>query len=177
MGKILPPKPVKLVCPILRAKSVGKNEILNLLEDNFGEIDFVSDEIPFNYTNYYEKELGRDVFRFFASFKNLILPDEIVEIKIRTNELEYSFNEKKRLINLDPGYIELSKFVLATTKNYTHRIYLGKGIYAEVTLIYKDKNFQNLPWTYPDYRSEFYKEVLMNIRKIYKKQLKEKNLL
>jgi hypothetical protein len=107
------------------------------------------------------------------AFERLIDPGRLAEIKLLTNGLEQEWSEGgRRRINLDPGYVSRSKLVLATTKNHGHRIYLGRGIYAEVTLTYRDKDYRPWPWTYPDYRTESYREILRAIRGIYLAQLK-----
>ncbi len=179
MGKIRAPEKVKLVIPILISKLLYENlfgEILLKLKKRFGEIDFLSEVLEFNFTDYYDLEMGKDIFRIFVSFKNLINKDELPDIKIFTNKLEEEYFGEfnfKRPLNLDPGYIELSKLILASTKNFYHRIYLKGGIYAEVTLFYSNRKWNNLQWTFPDYRTEKYKEILTKIRKIYKKQLTE----
>jgi hypothetical protein len=109
--------------------------------------------------------------RKFISFSSLIDPAKIVEIKLFTNQFEENFlypYSKQRRLNLDPGYITLAKLVLATSKNFQHRIYLRKGIYAEITLRYKrGKGFTYWEWTYPDYRSKEYIEIFNHLREIY----------
>ena len=178
MGEIKIPEKVKLIIGILISKGLYNSlfdEIVSVLGERFGEIDYKSELIDFNFTNYYSDEMGKDVFRIFISFKKLIDKDDLSEIKLFSNKLEENYFGKeglKRPVNLDPGYIELSKLVLASTKNFYHRIYLKDGIYGEVTLFYSNKKWNNLPWTFPDYRTDKYKNILIEIRKIYKKQLK-----
>ena len=138
----------------------------------FGKIDFESPLIPFLHTDYYEEEVGRNLERKFIGFQKLISPENISRVKIVTNKIEKKLSAgDKRQVNLDPGYISASKLVLASTKNYSHRLYLKRGIYGEVTLSYRDKNFRPLPWTYPDYKTDKYLEVFGQIRKIYLNQL------
>jgi len=174
MGEIKPPFPVKLIVGMISAKEDLFKKVEGKMEQKFGLIDFQSSFLPFTYTRHYESEMGKNLKRKFFSFCSLIDPKEIVEVKLFTNELEQFFlypNSKRRCINIDPGYLSFSKLVLATTKNYAHRIYLGKGIYAEITLGYeKGKGFKPLKWTYPDYRSEAYLQVFQQIRKIYRGQ-------
>ncbi len=153
---------VKLVIPILFSDIQIFNKVRTILIKNLGEIDFESNPFIFEFTEYYNEEMG-----------NLIDPEELIEIKIQTNQIETDFAiNNKRKINLDPGYLSLGKFILATTKDQQHRIYMGKGIFEEITLFYRDKKWQHYEWTYPDYRSEQYKLILSEIRKIYKKKLK-----
>ncbi len=143
-----------------------------ILIQRFGEIEFESEIFPFKHTDYYEKEMGKDLKRKFISFKPLKKPDEIVDLKLYCIEIEKKFMEQgRRKINLDPGYVELSKVVLSTTKNYSHRIYLSKGIYAEVTLYYQNGDFREFHYTYPDYRTEEYKVFFRKIRDSLKKEV------
>lgn len=139
----------------------------------FGEIDFESAVFDFSQTDYYRKEFGPGLLRQFISFKKLIPAERLSKIKNLTNKIERKLsNSGRRTVNIDPGYICLSKLVLASTKDYKHRIYLGGGIYAEITLIYQGKIF--VPWecTYPDYRSPEYIEVFNRIREEYASEIK-----
>ena len=177
MIKIRYPKPLKLVIGMISGEEELFVEVKEKLVEKYGEIDFESSTIPFIYTNYYREEMGEDLKRKFISFKHLIDPESLILVKLFTINLEKKFlqpNTLKRKINIDPGYISLSKLVLATTKNFSHRIYLGKGIYAEVTLRYqKNKGFKPWEWTYPDYRTEEYLNIFNYLRQLYKKQLEE----
>lgn len=148
---------------------------LKSLEKIFGEIVMEGPEINWDFSEYYKKELGSPIFRRFLFFKTLIEQDAIADIKIKTNELEQIFSQNnKRNINLDPGYLTLSKIVLASTKDYSHRIYLGKGIYGEVTLIYnsKEKTFQPHINTYRDFRDERYIRLFLIARNFYQSVFK-----
>lgn len=174
MGKESEHKPVKLVIPILYSNAQLFNKCKNILVENFGNIDYISDEIPFNFTDYYNNEMGTPITRIFISFNKLIKPEELVSIKKWTNKLELELSiENKRKVNLDPGYLTLAKFILATTKDFQHRIYMGNGIYEEVTLYYKNKQWTHHEFTFPDYRTETYKKILTDIRNIYYEQLNE----
>ncbi len=138
----------------------------------FGQSDFESQTLPFNHTQYYQKEFGINLKRKFLSFKRLIKAETLAQIKIITNKIEQGLTHQgKRQINIDPGILSLSKIILATTKDYKHRIYLAKGIYAEVTLYYQDKSFQPWEWTYPDYKTPEYIKIFNHIREIYSHQL------
>ncbi|MEJ5284608.1 MAG: DUF4416 family protein [Brevinematia bacterium] len=165
---------VKLVIPVLFSDYKIFNKVKKNLVEEYGEIDFESSPFLFEFTDYYNEEMGLPIYRTFLSFDKLIKPEELVEIKIKTNQIEEMFAiDNKRKINLDPGYLCLGKFVLATTKDQQHRIYMGKGIFEEITLFYRNKEWQHYEWTYPDYRSEKYKIILTEIREIYKKNLKK----
>ncbi|MFH1563398.1 MAG: DUF4416 family protein [Nitrospirota bacterium] len=188
MGTISQPKPVKLIVGMISASPELFGMAQDKLKEKFGEVDFISPILPFDATDYYCEEMGTGLQRMFISFEKLIDPCELADIKIFTNLLEEDFslnNEAslnevslykaslpKRRINLDPGYISLSKLVLATTKDHQHRIYLRDGIYAEVTLRFRAKRFQTWEWTYPDYKTQAYLEIFGHIRKLYVEQLK-----
>lgn len=148
------------------------------LKRKFGPIELRSQIFPFTYTDYYEAEMGRDIKRQFLSFQRLIDPGVLAGIKLFTNKLEEKLQKEEastgRPINLDPGYLASSKLVLASTKDYYHRIYLERGIYAEVTLRYVKGAFEPLPWTYPNYRSKEYIDFFIETRTLYMKKLKNK---
>lgn len=173
MGKIKLPERVKLIIGMFSNKVELFKEVKKILEEKFGQVDFESPILPFNKTNYYEKEMGKDLKRIFCSFKELIRPEDLAEIKIFTNSIEEKFLDNgKRQINIDPGYLTLSKLVLATTKDYSHRIYLKEGIYAEATLRFEKGAFVPLEYTYPDYRTQEYLNIFNQIRQIYLTQNK-----
>lgn len=141
----------------------------------FGETDLVSERFPFHLTDYYTQEMGSQLFRHFITFKELISIPRLPEIKLTTNRLEdqWAAPGGNRRINIDPGYLCLHHVVLATTKGYTHRPYLHDGIYADLTLIYRNKSFQPLEWTYPDYRQTRVIDFFNQIRKRYLGDLKQ----
>ncbi|MBA7639577.1 hypothetical protein ES703_47236 [subsurface metagenome] len=173
MGRVIGFYPEKLVLAVLISEPELKQKLLDELTDSFGSQDYISQEIEFSFTRYYCEEMGDRISRFFLSFQDLVNPERLAEIKIETNYLESHFSrEGKRKVNLDPGLLSLSRFILATTKDSSHRIPLHSGIYAETTLIYERKEFRAVEWTYPDYRSPEYLKILHNIRSIYKKQSK-----
>ena len=172
MGKASDPQPVKLVMPMFTGRTELFQRAQDALVDRYGPVDYVSATLPFAHTDYYEGEFGAELRRRFLAFEQLIDPGQLAEIKITTNALEAELSTgDRRSINLDPGYLSLAKLVLATTKNREHRIYLARGIYAEVTLSYRNKNFGAWPWTYPDYCSEAYLGIMRDIRALYKHQL------
>lgn len=145
-----------------------------MLKRYFGEVDSQSQEIPFTYTDYYEREIGNNLKRVFVSFKRLIPPSELAKIKNITNRIEDRLaKENKRTVNIDPGYVDLAKLVLASTKDYKHRIYLNKGIFAEITLVFQDKSFKAWECTYPDYAGQDYIGIFNKIRDIYNIQIKQ----
>jgi hypothetical protein len=149
-------------------------ELTELLIQSYGPLDKCSKIFPFDRTSYYEDELGKNLKKYFISFENLIEQDDIVAIKHFSNDLEqeYATSSKQRQINLDPGYLTAAKVVLATTKDYSHRLYLNKSIYAEVTLNFKEGRPRGFPWTYPDYLRSDYGDYLSQLRVIYMRQIK-----
>ena len=147
-------------------------EVAGKLSARFGGVDLISAWLPFGYTSYYEKEMGAPLCRRMLAFRHLIQQDALAGIKTATNELELACShERKRRVNIDPGYLVLERFVLASGKNFTHRIYLGQGIYADLTLIYRKGAFQELPWTYPDYADEPILGFLAQVRRKYRVDL------
>jgi hypothetical protein len=173
MGQIRKAKPVKLITGFIYNDPAVAAKAQAALAKKFGQIDFTSPEIPFTHTDYYTNEFGKGLKRKFFSFKKLIPPSRLAQIKISTNTLERKFAKNGlRCVNIDPGYLDLSKLVLASTKDYKHRIYLDKSIYAEITLFYQQNSFCGWDWTYPDYKTPEYIAVFNQIRGIYADQLK-----
>jgi hypothetical protein len=168
------PSPAKLIASVISSKDNLISHACEELSKIYGKIDFISDLFPFNHTNYYHQEMGFPLWRRFISFCNLIPKNSIPDIKLKTNELErgLSNSQGRRRVNIDPGYISLENLILATGKNYTHRIYLDEGIYADLTLMFKEGGFRALKWTYPDYKSRKIIEIFNGIRERYRLQLK-----
>ena len=170
MGILKPVAPVKLLIGMITGRPSLYEEARPFLTARFGPIDLESPVYSWDHTTYYEQELGSDLKRQFYFFKQSISPDSLPEIKRFTNALERRWlrttaNGAFRQINLDPGYLAPSKIVLATTKDYSHRIYLRDGIFAEVTLVYQGKSYNPLPHTYPDFRSDKYISLFNEARK------------
>ena len=174
MGKAKQPQPVKVVISMLTGCPEIWSEVVPKLEEALGPMDSMTEAFPFDHTEYYAAEFGPHLQRKFITFRRLVPPDRLPEIKNLTNHLEAGWADQgKRRVNLDPGYVSLSKLVLATTKNHGHRLYLGQGIYGEVTLRYHKGTFAPWPWTYPDYASEPYLEFFNQIRRAYAAQLRQ----
>ena len=167
------PLPVKFICGFIYTTEEIYQNTKRYLEKRFGPTDFESERIDFNSTEYYYPEMGKPLSRRFLSFKKLRKPDQFVTIKLDCIKLEKKFAlNLQRKINIDPGYINEAKLILTTTKDFAHRIYLGKGIYAEVTLTFIKDHFSETATTFPDYRTQKYKEIFFNIRKIYRQQIR-----
>ena len=167
------PLPVKFICAFIYTTESIYQDTKKYLERKFGPIDFESEKIDFTFTEYYYPEMGKSLSRRFISFRKLRKPEQFVNIKLYCVKLEKKFAVNlHRRVNIDPGYINEAKLVLTTTKDFAHRIYLDKGIYAEVTLSYLKNYFSESPTTFPDYRTPQYKEIFLNIRKLYRQQIR-----
>ncbi len=144
------------------------------LSKSWGSVDMVSPWFRFDQTDYYEAEMGGPLFRRMLAFAELADQERLVDMKLFANELEGRFTrDGKRLVNIDPGYLLAERFVLATGKNFTHRIHLRAGVYADLTLIFQKGRFRALEWTYPDYAGEPIICFLRCVRDRYLYQLKE----
>ena len=176
MGTVKTPSPVKLFVGVLTALPDRVPEIESRLTRRFGKVDLRSEEFKFDLTHYYDEEIGIPIIRYFLAFDVLMAPGQISSIKHSTNELEIDFAKESsgapRPVNLDPGYLEESKIVLASTKNFYHRIFLAEGIYGEVTLHYRGGRWEAFPWSFPDFRSGRYDEFFTRLRRRYRDQLK-----
>ncbi len=146
MGEGRPFHPVKLIVGVLSTHPEYHRTLFSRLEERYGAIELVTDPVPFGFTDYYDQEMGGNPQRFFIVFHALVDPTELVACKLYTNGLEQEFAiDGKRMLNLDPGILSAENLILATTKNRSHRIPLGMGIYGEVTLLYAKKAFQSFP--------------------------------
>lgn len=168
-----PPAPAKLVIGLFMKDKALLEAVAAQLAESFGPVDLISRWFAFDFTGYYEPEMGRPLYRRMLGFKTLIAQEALSAIKHRTNSLEASCSlDNRRRINIDPGYLLLERFVLATGKNFSHRIYIGQNIYADLTLTYSKGSFQTLPWTYPDYASPEIRQFLLQVRHKYSMDLK-----
>ena len=180
MWQLKEPKPVKLIIGILAADRQCLHAAVEAINAKFGRTDFVSDVWPFDKTDYYKDETGEHILRQFVSAERLIAPALLAKIKHKTNKLEQKLAAKLALplprpVNLDPGIIEPSKLILASTKNYSHRIYIGKKMYAEATLIFDRGHWRPFDYTYPDYKQQCYFDFFEKVRKRLLEQLKSQH--
>lgn len=169
MGRPVLHAPVSLIVGMLSASAETFGRAEAAMSERFGDIARASEIIPFHFTGYYEPEMGANLLRKFLAFERLVDAAELAGIKLWTNALEDRFAAEpgiavRRPINLDPGCVAPSKLVLATTKDHAHRIYLGQGIHAEVTLTFLKGAFEPMPWTYPDYRTEAHRRFFEQVR-------------
>ena len=154
------------------------DQVETRLADRFGPIALRSDVFVFDHTDYYTAAMGSDLQKYLIAFEDLIEPERLAAVKHDTNALESDIARQAdatppRPVNVDPGYVSASKFVLATTKDYSHRVYLSRGIYAEVTLQYTKGDFVPWPWTYPDYRTRACRDFLLRARQWYLARLRD----
>lgn len=155
-----------LVVGVLSGDAEKGEAIVKAMEERFGPAARVTAIAKFDWTDYYEPEMGSPIWRSYVEFAELVDPSTLAEIKRSTNELEARWADgQKRRYNLDPGLLAPGRFVLATTKDRAHRIALNGGIFAELTLIYEKGQFHALPWTYPDWGSEPVRTMLAQWRK------------
>jgi len=177
MWQLSYPKPVKLIIGILAANETALAAAVKAISKSFGVIDLTSDVWPFTQTDYYKDELGPNALRQFVTIENLIDPGKLAQIKHDTNSLEQQLADSLKLslprpVNLDPGFIEPSKLILASTKNFSHRIYIGNKMFAEVTLMYEKGSWRHFEFTFPDYRQSCYQDFLTKVRTRLMEQLK-----
>lgn len=170
MSKVKTVESVKLIVGILAAGEDNLGLARERLKAALGAVDGESRVWPFEDTDYYTAEMGEGLLRQFVSLETPFDPGELASVKRKTHGIEMDLAEgvgltARRSINLDPGLVTPWNLVLATTKNFAHRVYIGQGIYAEVTLLYRGGRWEALPWAYPDYRSGRYDAFLTGARR------------
>jgi len=178
MGNIRNPIPVKLFIGMLSPDPELFEQCTDMLSREYGSVDLRSDVLAWSTSDYYQEEMGAGIVRKFIFFERLFDASVLPGIKVFTNEIEKNLSvqsggELHRRINLDPGYVTEAKVVLATAKDFSHRIYIGAGIYAEVTLRYSNAERQFMPCehTYPDYRTSEYRLLFNRSREILRSSL------
>ena len=170
MGLISKPDKVKGIFGVLYKEQDLFDHAVQLIESNLSPIDILSEPFPFVETGYYTQEMGSGLTRRYLSLSELIYGECLSDLKILANSLEDELEQDgKRRVNLDPGYLGASNLILASTKNFSQRIDIGQGIYAEVTMLFMHGDFTKLPWTYPDYYN--HRDVFCMMRQRYREQL------
>lgn len=177
MGEILPPK---FVLPLLAVSSRHPDAFdwaFERMAQAFGKVEKASERFEFDQTDYYEATMGPGLSKQFFVAQHPFDPAKLSQWKVETNGWEEQYREtcshtESRPLNLDPGFISEDKLVLASTKNHAHRIYLDHGIYAEITLQYRQKTWQKLPWTYPDYQQASFQAFFTEARNYLRQQLR-----
>lgn len=173
MGTPGNPKPVRFFTSIIYQEDGQSPEVDKRLTTLLGDILSRTVPAPFLHTNYYEKEMGAGLLRYFLLFQPFYDRTELPSVKLRTNDIETAMSKQgRRTVNIDPGYLSLEHVVLGTTKGYSHRIYLDRGIYGDLTLMYTSGTFGSLPWTYPDYGSADLISMLNRWREEYRADLR-----
>jgi hypothetical protein len=178
MWTLKKPEPVKLIVGILACDQRAVNAAVDMIKAKFGNCDFESPVWPFTHTEYYANETGKEIVKKFVAIEKLILPEKLADIKLKTNKMEKKLAVRlggnlTRPVNLDPGYIEPSKLVLASTKNFSHRIYIGKKIWAEVTLIFSKGQWKGFEYSFPDHKEDRYHGFFSQVREKLVQQLRE----
>jgi hypothetical protein len=169
------PKPAKLVIGLLMRDEPLLQTAAAELERCFGPADVISPWFPFDYTEYYKREMGSPLKRCMICFQRLVGQETLPAVKRATNRIETGLAvDGRRRVNIDPGFLTLERFVLATGKNYSHRIYLGQGIFADLTLMFSDGRFVPLDWTYPDYAEAPMRHFLAEVRDRYRVELRRR---
>ena len=173
MSELKPPDPVKPIAAVFSADRSAIGRAASRLEDILGPLDYAGAVAQFNQTEYYRPEMGWPLFKRFLSAEKLIDPVELVDIKHQCADYEReTARDGRRTVNVDPGYVSMLNVVLATGKRAAHRIYLGRGVWADLSLVYQNGRFCALDWTYPDYASDEALAAMSDIRQRYLDQLK-----
>ena len=167
--------PVKLICGIIAFEERIFKKAEEDLGRLYGPVDLTSPLFKFKFTDYYEKQMGKNLKRKFLSFAEFVFPEKLSEIKLQTNgleeELRKEFQSDRRIVNIDPGYLTSSSLIMATAKDFAHRVPLHDGIYAHLELLFGKKEARPLSWTYPDFKTIDYQRFFMEVRRIYLSQL------
>ena len=179
MGQVSPPSPVLLLLAAFSRHEAALAWARARAIEAWGDVALQSPAFAFQQTDYYEPTMGPDLRKSFLAFGRLLTdPARLADMKLQANgwEQEYAAlnnHAEPRPLNLDPGYLTLGKLVLASTKDHAHRIYLGRGIYAEVTLCYRHGRWHHHEWTFPDYRRDDYQRFFSRCRDHLYRQLRE----
>lgn len=170
--------PVKLICGVIYKEDVLYGEVRRRLEAEWGRVDSESAPFPFNLTDYYEAEMGPGLVRRFMSFETLIAPESLPQKKLRAIEIEESLRREPgtqgRPVNIDPGCLTASALIMATAKDFAHRVPLGQGIYAHLEFLFTKSGVKTLDWTYPDLRREPPQAYFRSVREIFLRGIRER---
>jgi hypothetical protein len=174
MGEIKEVLPGALIAGITFGDNYDLDQVLDILKEEYGPLEMESPVFDFSMTDYYTKEMGAGLRKQFLCFERPLELHNLPDAKVRTNEIEMRFLREQggipaRRVNIDPGYVVLSKLVLATTKDYCHRIYIGNGIYAETTLRFVGGAFTPIDSTYADYQTPLALTFFNSVREFVKK--------
>lgn len=178
MAEVKPFTPSKLIVGIISARDQAVERTEKALTAAYGPVDLRSPALPFDQTDYYEKEMGKGLRRLFLSFSGLVPPESLPGIKAWSNSLEaeigHALAGAGRVVNIDPGILTGSSLIMATAKNFAHRIPLNQGIYGHLELLFSKNAVKLLPWTYPDFQQEACQRFFLEVRQVYLRQLRER---
>jgi hypothetical protein len=168
---------VKFVCGVIYKEEALYEDVKRRLIAERGPVDMESPAFAFDLTDYYEPEMGPNLKRRFMSFSGLVAPELLPQAKLRTIELEEAVRRETgaagRPVNIDPGYLTAAALVMATAKDFSHRIPLGQGIYAHLEFLFTKTGVKTLDWTYPDFRRGPCQEFFRTVRELYLRELRE----
>lgn len=165
---------VKLIAGVIHNDKVPKQKMIESMERAFGELEEISPDWLFTFSDYYEKEMGSPLFRFWVSCKKLAREGDLVDMKLRALSIEKKFScGASRCVNIDPGFIDFHKVVLASVKYGGNKLYAGCGVYLDITLLYEKEEFRPNIWTFPDLKSTLYHNFFIKVRERFRTQIKE----
>ena len=173
MGEVREASPVRFFASVMYRDETVPGRLHPVLVEAMGSIADRTQPSAFTHSDYYNEEMGHGILRCFLLFEPLESRGTMARIKLATNAIERSFmKDGRRTVNIDPGYLALEQIVLATTKGYSHRLYLGNGIFGDLTLIYREGTYRGLEWTYPDYGSIETISLFNTWRETYRRDLR-----
>jgi hypothetical protein len=160
-----PPPPARLIISVIYRDEEDFENTVRAIHGRIGRIEYASGPFPFDRSDYYEREMGAPLFRRFLLAADDVAREDLVQAKVAAESIESEFSvDGKRNVNIDPGLLTDENVVLATGKNYSHRIYLRDGIFADLTLVFEKGEYRPLPWTYPDLASPEIRTFLTMLR-------------
>ncbi len=169
------PSPAKLLVSVIYREEETFRESLSRIAGIFGEVERTSDPFPFDRTEYYAREMGAPLLRRFVVMAREVPRDALAGAKVAAEGVEEEFaRDGRRTVNVDPGLLTDENFLLATGKNYSHRIYLKDGVFADLTLVYRGGEYRALPWTYPDCASDAIRAFLGDVRAGWREERKKR---
>jgi hypothetical protein len=179
MGTVKDHLPVKYFAAVAHTPGIDLEHVIKEIETIFSPVEITSPVYDYtHFTEYYNQEMGAEITKKFIVFRNVMSPGLLPKMKLAANTLEDKYKiENRRPLNIDPGYISEAKLILATTKNYSHRIYLNSGIFGDLHLMFSHKQFQAMPWTYPDYQTPEMLRFFEGVRERYLQQVKDMGML
>lgn len=169
MSRRAVPKPAKLLASVIYRDEGRFADARGLFAERIGTVERVSERFPFDWSDYYSREMGAPLVRRFVVAADLVARDALAAVKEAADRIETELAVGgRRTVNVDPGLLTEENFILATGKNYSHRVYLRDGVFADLTLVYEKGAYRALPWTYPDYASDAVRAFLAEVRSAYR---------